>query len=59
MTTKTINTLNEYFTNFIKDLNLRESTGNINFENEESCKKVKENFAYESFSFELFPIKMF
>ena len=53
MTTKTINTLSEYFTNFIKDLNLCESTGNINFENEESCKKVKGNFANKIFCFEL------
>ena len=26
--------------------------GNINFENEESCKKIKENFGNETFSFE-------
>ena len=32
--------------------NIRESTGNINFENEQSCKKIKENFGNESFSFE-------
>ena len=31
---------------------MRESTGNINFENEESCKKIKENFGNENFSFE-------
>ena len=46
------NTFNEYFPNITKDLNLRESTGNINFENEESCKKIKENFGNETFSFE-------
>ena len=46
------NTLGEYFKNITKVLNLRESTGNINFENEESCKKVKENFGNETFSFE-------
>ena len=38
---KNSNTFNEYFTNITKGLNLRESTGNINFENEESCKKIK------------------
>ena len=26
--------------------------GNINFENEESCKKINENFGNENFSFE-------
>ena len=31
---------------------MRESTGNINFENDESCKKIKENFGNEHFSFE-------
>ena len=46
------NTFNEYFTNITKGLNLRESTGNINFENEESCKKIKENFGNKTFSFE-------
>ena len=49
---KISNTFNEYFTNVTKGLNLRESTGNINFENEESCKKIKENFGNETFSFE-------
>ena len=49
---KLSNTFNEYFTNVTKGLNLRESTGNINFENEESCKKIKENFGNETFSFE-------
>ena len=39
-----------YFTNITKGLNLRESTGNINFENEESCKKIKENFGKETIS---------
>ena len=34
----------EYFTNITKSLYLRESTGNINFGNEESCKKIKESF---------------
>ena len=33
-------------------MNLCESTVNINFENEESCKKIKENFCKENFSFE-------
>ena len=50
---------NEYFTNITKELNLLESTGNINFENEKSCKKIKENFGNETFSFETFPKKMF
>ena len=40
------------FPNITKGLNLGESTGNINFENEESCKKIKENFGNETFSFE-------
>ena len=40
------------FPNITKGLNLRESTGNINFENEESCKKIKENFGNKTFSFE-------
>ena len=35
------NTFSEYFTNIIKGLNLHELTGNMNFENEESCKKIK------------------
>ena len=35
-----------------KVLNLRESTGKINFENEESCQKIKENIDNETFSFE-------
>ena len=34
---KISNNFNEYFTNVTKGINLRESTGNINFENEESC----------------------
>ena len=48
---ETLNNFNEYFTNITKGLNLRELTGNINFENEESCKKIKENFDNETFSF--------
>ena len=43
---------NEYFANITKGLNLRKWTGNINFENEESFKKTKENFGSENFSFE-------
>ena len=43
---------NEYFANITKGLNLRKWTGNINFENEESFKKTKENFGSEDFSFE-------
>ena len=50
---------NEYFTNITKELNLFESTGNINFKNEKSCKKIKENFDNETFSFETFPKNMF
>ena len=49
---KISNNFNEYFTNITKGLNLRESIGNINFENEECCKKIKENFGNETFSFE-------
>ena len=50
---KISNTFNEYFTNITtKGLNLRESIGNINLENEESCKKIKKNFGNENFSFE-------
>ena len=49
---KISNTFNEYFTNITKGLNLSESTGNMNFENEESCKKIKENFGNKTFSFE-------
>ena len=49
---KISNIFNEFFTNIAKVLNLRESTGNINFGNEESCKKIKENFGNETFSFE-------
>ena len=33
-------------------MNLPKSVGNVNFENEESCKKIKENFGNKSFSFE-------
>ena len=47
---KISNIFNEYFTNITKGLNLRESIGNINFENEESCKKIKENFGKETIS---------
>ena len=53
---KISNTFNEYFTNIIKSLNLRESTGNINFENKESCKKIKENFGNETFLRKMFKI---
>ena len=35
------NIFNEYFTNITKGLNLRQSTGNINFKNEESCQEIK------------------
>ena len=49
---KISNTFNEYFTNITKGLNVHKSSRNINFENEESCKKIKENFGNETFSFE-------
>ena len=49
---KISNTFNEYFANITKGLNLRESTGNVDFENEESCIKIKENFGGETSSFE-------
>ena len=39
-------------TNVTKGLNLCKSTENINFGNEESCKKIKENFGNEHLSFE-------
>ena len=41
-----------HFANITKGLVLPKSMGNINFENEESCKKIKENFGNETFSFE-------
>ena len=56
---KISNTFNEYFTNITKGLNLRKSTGNINLENEESYKKMKENFGNEKLFLKLFPRKMF
>ena len=46
------NTFSEYFTNITKDLNLRESIEDVNFENEESWKKINENCGNETFSFE-------
>ena len=52
---KISNTFKGYFTNITKGLNLRESTGNINFQNEEGFKKIKENFGNETFSFETIP----
>ena len=42
----------KYFTNIVKGLNMRESTGNKNFENEESCKKIKKKFGNKNVSFE-------
>ena len=42
---------NEYFKNITKGLDLRESKGNINFENEESCKKIKKNLVTILFFF--------
>ena len=49
---KISNIFTEYFTNITEGLNVRESAGNINLENEESCKKIRENFGNENFSFE-------
>ena len=59
MTTKKfpVKMATKYFTNIVKGLNMRESTGNINFENEESCKKIKEKFANKIFSFEIVSTK--
>ena len=48
----TITNFTKYFTNITKDFNLRESTGKMNFETEEICKKMKENLGSENFSFE-------
>ena len=53
------NTFNKHFPDITNGLNLCESTGNINFENEESCKKIKENFGAKIFLLELFPRKIF
>ena len=49
----------KYFTNIVKGLNMRESTGDINFENEESCKTIKEKFGNKIFSFEIVSTKDF
>ena len=59
MTTKKfpVKMATKYFTNIVKGLNMRESTGNINFENEESCKKIKEKFVNKIFSFEIVSTK--
>ena len=53
MTTKKFATrISQIFpTNITKGLNLCESTGNVNFENEESCKTIK-NLGKKIFSFE-------
>ena len=53
MTTKKFPTrISKIFpTNITKGLNLCESTGNVNFENEESCKTIK-SLANDNFSFE-------
>ena len=53
---KISNTFYVYFTNITKDLNLRESAENINFENEGSCKKIK---VTKGFLLKLFPRKIF
>ena len=50
-TTKFPVPLTRILINITKGLNLRESTGNINFENEEKCKKIKENFGNGNFFF--------
>ena len=54
MTTKKfpVKMTTKYFTNIVKGLNMRESTGNKNFENEESCKKIKKKFGNKNVSFE-------
>ena len=44
MTTTKIRTFEisyKHVTNITKDFTVPESTGNINFENEETCKKIK------------------
>ena len=50
-TTKFPVPLTRILINITKGLNLRESTENINFENEEKCKKIKENFGNGNFFF--------
>ena len=43
--------LNTYYTNFIKGLKLRNVDKTQLFENEESCRSIKEHFGKGSFSF--------
>ena len=42
---------NNYFTNVTKGLNLRQVNESQYFENEESCRLIRENYGGESFSF--------
>ena len=44
---------NTYFTNITKDLRLQQVDEYQSFENEESCRLMKENYSGESFSFKL------
>ena len=46
-------------TNITKGLNLCESTGNVNFKDEESCKTIKKTLATKIFPPKLFPREMF
>ena len=56
---KISDTFSGYFTNITKGLNLRESTGNLNFENEQSCSMIKKTLVTKMFLLKLFPRKMF
>ena len=56
---KISNTFNEYFANITKGLNLRESTGNVDFENEESCIKIKKTLVAKLLLLKPFRRKMF
>ena len=42
---------NTYFTNITKDLKLRQVNESQSFENEESCRLIRENYSGGSFSF--------
>ena len=42
---------NTYFTNITKDLKLRQVDESQSFENEESCRLIRENYSGGSFSF--------
>ena len=50
MTTTKIRTFEisyKHVTNITKDFTVPESTGNINFENEETCKKIKKGLWWQ------------